>query len=177
MTSTHKVCRPEPRIATSPLSDVRAEALRELLRGEIGKQTAELARQAATLTTLTASPSEDMARRNRALAALRAYRARQSIEDCEDALVRLEGGRYGTCQSCDRPMQSARLEEIPQARFCAACPAPPIASGGRGAASPLARGREHTGAAAQSRVRPRQHLRQPGPQSLEKTHGSPTTWW
>ena len=50
------------------------------------------------------------------------YSAVEAIEEFEDALVRLDDGRYGTCQSCGRPIPTERLEVLPQTRFCAACP-------------------------------------------------------
>jgi RNA polymerase-binding transcription factor len=39
----------------------------------------------------------------------------------EEALARLENGRYGLCVHCEEPIEAARLEAIPWARHCIAC--------------------------------------------------------
>jgi RNA polymerase-binding transcription factor DksA len=76
----------------------------------------------ATFTALTAD-SANTTDRDRAVAALRMFSARAVIEEIEDAIVRIESGTYGTCQSCHRPISLERLETIPHARCCASCPA------------------------------------------------------
>src|SRR4029450_2754413 len=97
-----------------------------MLLVEIGEQAAQFAQHAATLAALTASSSEDTTGGlDRALAPLRAYRAREAIEEIEAALVRIEDGGYGTCCSCDQPISFERLEAITQPRVWAVCgPAP-----------------------------------------------------
>jgi RNA polymerase-binding transcription factor DksA len=40
------------------------------------------------------------------------------IGEVDDALQRLESGDYGRCQACGGPIEPARLEERPYARFC-----------------------------------------------------------
>ncbi|HZD38196.1 MAG TPA: TraR/DksA C4-type zinc finger protein [Actinomycetes bacterium] len=42
------------------------------------------------------------------------------LTDVEAAFERLEKGTYGTCELCGRPIEPARLEERPFARFCLA---------------------------------------------------------
>jgi DnaK suppressor protein len=39
----------------------------------------------------------------------------------DEALRRLRKGDYGTCQTCNRPIQKARLEAVPHARLCIEC--------------------------------------------------------
>ena len=39
----------------------------------------------------------------------------------DEALRRLRKGEYGTCQTCHRPIQKARLEAVPHARLCIEC--------------------------------------------------------
>lgn len=92
-----------------------------LLAG-MGDWNAYLAHHAALLTELTANPSEDPTGLDRAMTALHMYSAVEAIEELEDAFVRLADGRYGTCQSCDRPIPVERFEEIAHTRFCSACP-------------------------------------------------------
>jgi RNA polymerase-binding transcription factor DksA len=38
--------------------------------------------------------------------------------EVEAAVQRLEGGSYGTCQVCGRPIGDERLEAMPATRFC-----------------------------------------------------------
>ncbi len=40
------------------------------------------------------------------------------LTEAEAALRRLSAGRYGICQACGKPIQRARLEALPFARFC-----------------------------------------------------------
>jgi RNA polymerase-binding transcription factor DksA len=68
------------------------------------EHTAQFEEHAARLAALTADWSGERAARERAMAALDLYRAREAIEEIESALVRIEDGSYGTCQSCERPI-------------------------------------------------------------------------
>jgi DnaK suppressor protein len=42
------------------------------------------------------------------------------MTDIEHALVRLDDGTYGRCEACGAPIDDARLEALPAARFCLA---------------------------------------------------------
>ena len=99
-----------------------ADRLRERLVDGMGMWKAQLAYETAILDVLDANPSRDPTGIGRATTALHMYSAVEAIEEFEGALVRLDDGRYGTCQSCDRPIPTERLEVLPQTRFCAACP-------------------------------------------------------
>jgi DnaK suppressor protein len=44
-----------------------------------------------------------------------------SLREVEDALVKLDDGSYGKCESCGGPIPEARLEAKPAARLCIAC--------------------------------------------------------
>jgi RNA polymerase-binding transcription factor DksA len=46
---------------------------------------------------------------------------RRELEDIDAALVRIQDGRYGTCQNCGGPMGLQRLRALPEARYCVAC--------------------------------------------------------
>lgn len=46
---------------------------------------------------------------------------RKSLRDIEEALIRIKEGSYGTCERCNRPIDEARLEVVPQAILCVAC--------------------------------------------------------
>jgi DnaK suppressor protein len=177
MTAPFEVLRRRTgRATTSQRSTLQADTLRPLLLAEMRKQAAQFAQHAAALADLTANSSEDTtAGRDRAMAALHAYRAREAIEEIEDALVRIDDGGYGTCQSCNRPIPFERLEAIPQARFCAACTAPTASAADRPAGPRLGPGRgEHTGAVPPPPVCSPQHLPQFASPTSEKTRGKQT---
>lgn len=43
------------------------------------------------------------------------------LRDVERALVKLDEGTYGVCDSCGEPIGAERLEAIPWASLCVAC--------------------------------------------------------
>lgn len=47
--------------------------------------------------------------------------ARRQLRLLEDALRRLEAGKYGDCVLCGKEIAVARLEAIPWARYCVDC--------------------------------------------------------
>lgn len=51
---------------------------------------------------------------NQALAA----NLRDQIVEIEGALERLDGGTYGVCEVCAKPIAEARLEAMPTTRYC-----------------------------------------------------------
>jgi RNA polymerase-binding transcription factor DksA len=46
---------------------------------------------------------------------------RDTLNEIDDALGKLEAGTYGLCESCGAPIPEARLEAMPSARLCIAC--------------------------------------------------------
>jgi DnaK suppressor protein len=46
---------------------------------------------------------------------------RESLNDVEAALVKLDNGTFGTCEGCGQPIAPARLEAKPAARLCMDC--------------------------------------------------------
>jgi DnaK suppressor protein len=44
-----------------------------------------------------------------------------AYEDVQQALEKFEDGTYGICESCGGIIELARLEAIPEARYCMAC--------------------------------------------------------
>jgi RNA polymerase-binding transcription factor DksA len=40
------------------------------------------------------------------------------LRDIDDALRRLADGTYGICEECGKPIDEARLEAVPWARYC-----------------------------------------------------------
>jgi RNA polymerase-binding transcription factor DksA len=45
---------------------------------------------------------------------------RESLDEVEAAIQRLEAGNYGLCEVCGKPIGVARLEAMPAARLCIA---------------------------------------------------------
>ena len=58
----------------------------------------------------------------RELAEAGARRAQEALAEIEHALARLQDGTYGRCEACGAAVPFERLEAIPSARFCVACP-------------------------------------------------------
>ena len=50
-------------------------------------------------------------------------RESQAVADIDQALLRIEEGSYGICQSCNEPIDERRLDAVPTARYDAACQA------------------------------------------------------
>jgi RNA polymerase-binding transcription factor DksA len=46
---------------------------------------------------------------------------RRELAEVEDALRRIEEGRYGRCEACGGAMGLQRIRAIPEARFCLSC--------------------------------------------------------
>ena len=45
----------------------------------------------------------------------------RALEDVMGALRRLDAGTYGTCEMCEQPIATARLDALPEARTCIQC--------------------------------------------------------
>ena len=48
-------------------------------------------------------------------------RYRKHREQIEGALVRIDGGEYGICAECGKPIEDERLEALPFTPFCIEC--------------------------------------------------------
>jgi len=46
---------------------------------------------------------------------------KKELEEINEALKRIEKGTYGICEMCDEPIQKARLEIKPYAKYCIIC--------------------------------------------------------
>jgi DnaK suppressor protein len=46
---------------------------------------------------------------------------RELLEQTEHALVRIDAGTYGVCESCGKPIGKARLLAFPRATLCVEC--------------------------------------------------------
>ncbi len=46
---------------------------------------------------------------------------RNQLAEMEHALHKFEEDTYGLCENCDKPIDPARLEALPQAKLCLSC--------------------------------------------------------
>jgi len=46
---------------------------------------------------------------------------RETLQEIDDALAKIDAGTYGQCESCGGPIADARLEAKPAARLCIQC--------------------------------------------------------
>ena len=105
----------------SQLSQDALARLRHLLAVDSAAQAAQFAEHQAMVSQLRGATDGDSIL-ERELAEAGAARAREAIEDMEHALQRLDAGTYGSCEACGSQIPFERLEAIPAARFCVACP-------------------------------------------------------
>ncbi len=45
----------------------------------------------------------------------------EQLVDIENTLSKIAAGKYGLCESCGKPIESVRLQVLPQARECISC--------------------------------------------------------
>ena len=45
----------------------------------------------------------------------------ETLEQINDALVRINRGTFGRCEECDAPIAKPRLQALPYTRFCIEC--------------------------------------------------------
>ncbi|HVF32450.1 MAG TPA: TraR/DksA C4-type zinc finger protein [Acidimicrobiales bacterium] len=50
-----------------------------------------------------------------------AHTLQETLTDVERALEKLDGGSFGTCETCGNPIVEARLEAMPAAKHCIDC--------------------------------------------------------
>lgn len=46
---------------------------------------------------------------------------RRSLKDIDEALMRIEDGTFGNCVRCQKPIDEARIEAVPDAAMCISC--------------------------------------------------------
>jgi RNA polymerase-binding transcription factor DksA len=105
----------------SHLSEARLAELRGLLVAETASLAARSAEHHVLIARLRGLTDGDSVL-ERELAESGAARAEEAVADVEHALERIENGTYGSCEGCGVPIPFERLEAIPWARLCVACP-------------------------------------------------------
>jgi len=102
------------------LADVRASLAAE--RDELQAQLARLGHGAVAgdhYDPNFADSSQVTAERGEAEAL--AETLKETLQDVERALDKLDAGTYGACELCGKPIGDARLEAMPAARRCITC--------------------------------------------------------
>jgi len=44
-----------------------------------------------------------------------------TLTEIDEALVRVQSGKFGLCEGCSEPIPKARLNTVPHARYCVDC--------------------------------------------------------
>jgi DnaK suppressor protein len=102
-----------------------ADRLRERLeteRGEVRRQLDDLGARRDEDPELDegfADAGQAAAERANLLTLVRSLR--DTLQDVEQALERMEAGTYGLCERCGQPIGDERLEALPAARLCMSC--------------------------------------------------------
>lgn len=112
---------PASRTGRSQLPAPVLARLRGLLLDQLHDSAEQAALHEATARQLNGQTDADSAI-ERELAIAGAARAREALEDAQEALNRIEDATYGLCASCGQPIPLERLEAIPYARTCVSCP-------------------------------------------------------
>lgn len=100
----------------------RKEVLTELSELEevyLGKNRRETSGDVSGYSTHPADMGSDEAIRDAAFS--RGEAGGRAVEEIDDALDRIKNDEYGRCENCGEAIPEARLEVIPEARFCIKC--------------------------------------------------------
>jgi DnaK suppressor protein len=46
---------------------------------------------------------------------------REQLQELDEAIVRLDEGRFGTCTACQGDVERKRLDAVPWAKYCRSC--------------------------------------------------------
>lgn len=93
-----------------------------LLRTEIREHRERLLEaDAADNNSFIAGSEGAMADESDTLEIARLAHAQHELDLVVQALLRLDGGRYGACQRCGQPVGEARLRASPESRLCLDC--------------------------------------------------------
>jgi RNA polymerase-binding transcription factor DksA len=107
-------------VRESDLSPVSLARLRGELVGEAQALASQGAAHEALISELRGATDVDSLLELE-LAETGLARAKETLADIRHALLRLDGGTYGSCEACGLAMPFERLEAIPSARLCVAC--------------------------------------------------------
>jgi DnaK suppressor protein len=104
-----------------PLEDVRKKLLGQ--RRDLFRQAAQAEDELLWLEGDVESEAEERGQEERMIQLLDRLdeRAKAEIEAIDRALVKLEAGQYGRCETCGKDIPRSRLEALPAATRCVAC--------------------------------------------------------
>lgn len=94
----------------------RLEDTRRAAQDLVGGTTEEAVQELATYDQHPADQGTETFERERDTSVLQ--RVEAQLAEIDAALARLDGGTYGTCELCGRPVGDGRLEAMPAARYC-----------------------------------------------------------
>ena len=95
----------------------RIESRPERLTAHEARQRLEHARNTrmTQLTALGESSQDDQ------LMSAQKTAIERVLKEIDEAFARVDGGSYGTCLGCAKPVPGERLEILPYTRYCVAC--------------------------------------------------------
>jgi RNA polymerase-binding transcription factor DksA len=99
------------------MSEVTSIAARALLEAERNALRAELAELGGLDYDANFADSSQVTA-ERGEAERLSNSLRESLDEVEAALAKVDAGTYGLCEVCGEPIASARLEAMPAARYC-----------------------------------------------------------
>lgn len=95
-------------------------ALKSRLQGDVEELAAE-ARPPLAATAETYSESQDSPPAGAAMDLALLEHEKQLLAECDAALARIDGGTFGQCEDCRRPIPKRRLNVSPYTRHCVGC--------------------------------------------------------
>ncbi len=100
--------------ATRPLTASQLETLRTMLEQQRRFRLEQLEQ-------LQAGAAGGLSQGEREVTESLVAGARAALRDVVDALQRMDDGRYGSCRLCNSPLETERLEVLPQVSLCMDC--------------------------------------------------------
>ena len=109
-----------PHLSAEELGQLHAQLLREL-----AAQVGQASDQEQVVAELLADPREALGQLEvvRDVADVVTVWSQEAVDEIKAALARMDQGRYGICERCEKPIPVERLVAIPHARYCVACQA------------------------------------------------------
>jgi len=108
------------------MSKIEFENIKEILLGrkeQILKNINDNSKELDGLKVAEASDEADYATISTDTAIEEALnlKQKQELKEIEYALFKISEGSYGVCEMCEEPINEARLEVKPQAKYCIVC--------------------------------------------------------
>ena len=104
----------------------KLEHFRNILRSQLRDLTAQVSDDRAAAIDSADGDAKDVVDKsqqdvNQELALQLGERASRMIGGIDQALLRIDEGTYGKCESCGKEIDERRLEAVPTARYDATC--------------------------------------------------------